>query len=287
MLAAFTSALVQFGCEEPPTGEELAGPPPPCAQCHKLTQPNKQVPAMAPREWMQAQGRGLVRKMTLILSDTREFSFNFPGRGYHPQYADAQCMQCHPVSGDGARHGISQYPLGARGLAFTPGQSCASSCHTWLGTLVKSEGFTSSKGTKPSYKGSLLPHDLLVGGGDAHGQIFFKGYTKPQGAAISIGRLKPGCVGCHSVRNDKHGTTAGCLECHKFGKITSKLHTAHVASITQGRATNDPSNAKLSTCDYCHGLSAATTTLKNAACYNCHLSGHQVLAKGGRPHFWP
>jgi hypothetical protein len=35
-------------------------------------------------------------------------------------------------------------------------------------------------------------------------------------------------------------------------------------------------------CGYCH----APSELFRAACYNCHLSGHQPFNDNGLPHYW-
>lgn len=275
------------GCSDAPDAPKPDDPPPRCDSCHLPAQRTTPKSAAAPREWMARMGRGLTRKMPLMPTPVKEFTLAFVKRGHHPAYKLSQCADCHPVSSQGARHGMAQYPRAVRAVAFSGGKSCASGCHQWLGKSVTSTGFKPATGTAPIYKGSLRPHDLLTAASDGHSRIYRQGYVKKKGDAITIRRIKPGCAGCHSVRNDKHGTTSGCVDCHEFGRTTSAQHKKHVDVIAEARAAVDPGNAKATTCDYCHGLSKTPTVLKNAACYNCHLSGHRVLGSNGKPHFWP
>jgi hypothetical protein len=278
-------------CEQPPeeTVEDNGGPPPLCDQCHKLKELQAPGATGAPAEHMRKAGLGLVRVMELMASDKMQYTFGFQERGNHPNYTLNQCSICHPVSAEGVRHGLSQYPPASRAKAFKP-ETCAPSCHSWLGTSVTSSGFTPKSGAAPTYAGSLRPGDLLAAASDGHALLFKKGYSKSAARVnrgIKVGRILTGCVGCHNTQTDKHGETPACLYCHTMGGSSGKLHGRHVSAITAGRAALDPGNAAASSCDYCHGFSSSTTTLKNAACYSCHLSGHQVMnPKTGKPHFW-
>ncbi len=280
-------ALLFAACQKPPEVEKL----PTCgkAGCHSVTALNAAISSAAPREHTAAKGEGLIRKAVLMPTKNKTFKLVYPRRGFHPEATTTgKCLSCHPVSAEGVRHGISQYPKAARALAFSGGKTCTTAkCHPWLKTSATSTGFTPAKGAAPVYKGSLRPHDLLTAGAqDGHGKIYAKGYVKPAKANILVGRLRPGCVSCHGTRNDKHGSMPGCMDCHKFGGMTGTVHMKHVSAISKGRATIDPANAKESGCNYCHQLEKPTK-LKNAACYNCHLSGHQVVdPKTERPHFW-
>jgi len=228
--------------------------------------------------------------MELMASDKMQYTFGFMERGHHPKYTLAECSTCHPVSAEGVRHGMSQYPATSRAKVFKPETCAKSTCHTWLGTSGTSTGFKPKSGAAPSYSGSLRPGDLLASATDGHAQLYKKGYSKSAAKTakgIKVGRIMPGCVGCHNTQTDKHGETPGCLDCHTMGGSTGKLHGRHVTAITSRRADIDPGNAAASSCDYCHGFSSTKTTLKNAACYSCHLSGHQVMSpKTRKPHFW-
>lgn len=280
------SAALAVGCQQPPAAEKV----PDCGKsgCHALPTLHTPISAAPPREHAAARGEGLIRKPVLMPSSSRAFKFIYPRRGHHPEeLTRGKCLSCHPVSSEGIRHGISQYPAASRKLAFKGGTSCAASCHSWLKASVTSTGFVPASGKAPVYKGSLRPHDLLTAGAKGgHGKIYASGYVKPEKADILMGRLRPGCVGCHGTRNDKHGSIPGCMDCHKFGGVSGAVHLKHVTAISKGRAALDSGNAKESGCNYCHQLEKPTK-LKNAACYNCHLSGHQVVdPKTGKPHFW-
>jgi hypothetical protein len=39
-------------------------------------------------------------------------------------------------------------------------------------------------------------------------------------------------------------------------------------------------------CAYCH-TELEPSPRSSAACYNCHLSGHQPMNAEGQAHFWP
>lgn len=292
MRTLFIAALVMVcACEEPPEEvvEDNGGPPPLCDQCHKLQELQTPGSTDAPAEHMRKAGVGLVRVMELMASANLQLTFGWVERGRHPKYTLKECSSCHPVSAEGVRHGMSQYPPESRANAFKP-ESCAASCHQWLGKSVTSAGFKPKSGAAPSYSGSIRPGDLLAAAGDGHALLYKKGYSKSAARVqkgIKVGRILPGCAGCHNTQSDKHGETPACLNCHTMGGSSGKLHGRHVTAITQKRAAIDPGNAAASTCDYCHGFSSTKTNLKNAACYSCHLSGHQVMnPKTGKPHFW-
>ena len=286
-LALAAYAMLIAGCQKPPAAEKL----PTCGKsgCHSIPALNTPLSSAPAREHTTQKGEGLVRKAVLMSTKNLTFKFVYPRRGYHPDgTTTGECLSCHPISSEGARHGISQYPKEARTVAFSGGKTCATAkCHPWLKTSVTSTGFTPATGAAPAYKGSARPHTLLTAGAKGgHGKIYRLGYVKPDKANILMGRLRPGCVGCHGTRNDKHGSMPGCMDCHKFGGVTGTVHKKHISAITKGRAAIDPGNASESGCNYCHQLEKANT-LKNAACYNCHLSGHQVMdPKTGKPHFW-
>ncbi len=276
-------------CDEPPVEEDNGGPPPLCDQCHKLTDLQAERSTVAPLEHMRKAGNGLVRIMELTASTKLQLSFSFSKRGHHSAFTLAQCAQCHPVSAEGVRHGMSQYPPTSRAAAFKP-ETCAASCHAWLKKSGTSTGFTPKSGSAPTFSGSLRPGDLLAAAAGGHGRIYKQGFNKSASKTvkgIKVGRILSGCVGCHNTQTDKHGETPGCLQCHTFGGSSGAMHKAHVDAITKDRATIDPGNAGSTSCDYCHGFSTGGGTLKSAACYSCHLSGHQVNEpKTGKPHFW-
>lgn len=275
-------------CEQPPEETDDGGPAPLCDQCHKLAELQAPVSAEAPAEHMRKQGMGLVRVMELMASPKPQLTFGFMERGNHPTYTLKQCADCHPVSAQGVRHGMSQYPRSSRAVAFKP-QTCASACHPWLKKSGSSVGFSPKTGTAPTYTGSLRPGDLLAASTDGHATVYKSGYSKAaaKNKGIKVGRILPGCVGCHNTQSDKHGETPACLNCHTLGGSSGTLHKAHVDAITKGRATIDPGNSAASSCDYCHGFSSTASKLKNAACYSCHLSGHQVMdPRTAKPHFW-
>ena len=259
---------------------------PECEQCHDMA--GLSAKSTEPvRAWIRAQGRGLTRKIVLISNGKFQFVFDFPKRGGHPEMDDDRCLECHPVSSEGIRHGIRQYGESARALAFTAGQSCAAQCHGWLSDTGTVSGFAPATGSAPAYTGSLRPHDLLSAHTRGHNKIYTEGYVKQEGEPIGFSRIQPGCAGCHNQHNDQHGTMTSCLDCHRFGGLSGDLHSAHVTLISQHREQIDPDNEDESGCNYCHGLDDSPGNLTNAACYNCHLSGHQPADSEGKAHFWP
>ena len=232
-IALAVCGVAVVGCQKPPAAEKL----PDCGKsgCHAVPALQDPISAAAPREHTAERGEGLIRKAVLMPSRNMTFKFVCPRRGHHPDgTTTGRCLTCHPVSSEGARHGISQYPEAVRALAFAGGKSCATaSCHPWLKTSVTSTGFSPATGAAPTYKGSLRPHALLTAGAQGgHGKIYKQGYVKPDGANILMGRLRPGCVGCHGTRNDKHGSMPGCMDCHRFGGSSGAVHAKHVKAIT-------------------------------------------------------
>lgn len=240
---------------------EQAAPPPRCEDCHKLSSLEAGKTDLPLREWTQEAGRGLVRKDVMMMTDTKQFIFKFPRRGRHDADGGGRCAGCHPASAQGIRHGLIQYPQSARPAAFKPGADCAASCHLW----IESE----------------RPADLLGAAENGHSRIYREGYRSPEkNENLNVTAINPGCAGCHNVKDEIHGTITECVECHAFGGTGGEIHKAHADAIAE-RGRDVPA------CNYCHNLQDDSTDLKNAACYNCHLSGHQPLDPEGKPHFWP
>ncbi|GMV39036.1 MAG: hypothetical protein AMXMBFR64_07520 [Myxococcales bacterium] len=88
--------------------------------------------------------------------------------------------------------------------------------------------------------------------------------------------------------SESHGAILGCLDCHAFGGPAAALHTAHVAVIADHMEDNDVDMAAMGAgpCGYCH-TELEPSPRSSAACYNCHLSGHQPMNAKGQAHFWP
>jgi hypothetical protein len=260
-----------------------------CNNCHDYSQLAEKKSTEAPREWTAKSGQGLTRKITLNFAADIAFSYRFPRRGNHTieTAGEPGCSTCHPMSTQGLRHGMSQYPLSTRSQLFTSQTDCGSACHDWLPASGTSVGYKPKEGTAPTYSGSLRPYELLTGANNRHAEIFKNGWVKVTGDPISIQRIKPGCGGCHTIIDERHGTMTECLDCHKFGGMSGAIHMAHLEAINQNRETIDPDHGTESSCNYCHGLNDSPTRLLNSACYNCHLSGHQPLDASGKVHFWP
>lgn len=271
------------GCWEKETPQEV----PDCGQCHDIAALAAPVSSAPLREWTALQGRGLVRRPVMMQTDAEAFHAPLPRRGNHTEMTPAHCVACHPVSEQGIRHGLRIYPRDARGRVFRTATDCAAACHGWLPEDATSTGFVPATGTPPEYVGSLRPHDLLTGTDNAHAAIYRDGFVRDGGYTLRISRLKPGCGGCHNVRDEFHGTINSCVQCHRFGDLSGRLHTTHTSAIEAGRDANDPAHATETSCSYCHGFGATDSDLKNAACYNCHLSGHQPMDDSGQAHFWP
>jgi hypothetical protein len=286
-LVVLASAILS-GCVE----DEAAAPSIACdtVMCHDLAQLTRPVSGadVSPREWALHAAEGLTDRPAFILLDRPIFGFTFPRRGHHVSQSLAECAACHPLSTEGIRHGIRQYPRSVRDWVFQRSTDCAGACHTWLPVQGTASGPAPATGDALRYQGSLRPSALLAQVDGAHARIYREGYVPENGAtSISFAQLRPGCGGCHNAQNENHGSLSQCLDCHRFGGQSGPRHEAHVQAILDRRAQNDPGNADLSACDYCHGFAETPTPLKNAACYNCHLSGHQPLDASGKPHFWP
>lgn len=271
------------GCGDDPAPQQV----PDCTQCHDIAALTAPVSSEPLREWTTLQGRGLVRRPVMIQTSADAFDAPLPRRGNHTEMTPAQCVACHPVSEQGIRHGLRIYPREARNQVFRSATDCARSCHGWLPDEAISIGFTPASGTPPEYSGSLRPHELLTGGDNAHAAIYRDGFVRDGGFTLLLSQLKPGCGGCHNVRNEFHGTINSCVQCHRFGDTSGRLHITHTDAIEAGRDANDPDHATEMGCSYCHGFGNLESDLKNAACYNCHLSGHQPLNDAGQAHFWP
>jgi hypothetical protein len=120
-----------------------------------------------------------------------------------------------------------------------------------------------------------------------HTQVWQQGYRAAAGA-MKIGVLNAGCGACHHAQSEKHGEVPNCLTCHPFGGSQGEAHKAHLDRITAHADDIDPKRpAQMSPCAYCHYESDTAASRSNAACYNCHLSGHQPLDGTGKAHFWP
>jgi hypothetical protein len=169
------------------------------------------------------------------------------------------------------------------------GQACATAqCHPWLGAATTATGFADASGKPRDWTGSLRPADLLAASTGAHHDLWLAGGRPQNPDAIGFLAFRPGCGACHTLGSDAHGQVPGCLDCHRFGGAQGPLHQAHVKAISAGQATNDPEGAKQGLlCEYCHAAESGITPLGRAACYNCHLSGHQPLDDQGQARFWP
>jgi len=262
-----------------------------CQRCHvldnlgrKLSDDNAGI-----REWMAAQGTGLVRSDPAFPVPGIVFALPWPERGWHGE--DSRnidtCSDCHPVEENGIGHGVRTYPENARELAFAGGESCADGCHGWLAESVVSEGFRNGLGKVPVFNGSLRPEALLESGGNAHSDLFKKG-AHPEELPMKIASFNAGCGGCHNVASESHGAIPSCVGCHSFkGTEGEKLRASIVAHIEKHVVDNDPDRPGDSACIYCHRQDESDPERSNRACYNCHLSGHQPLNGDGDPHFWP
>lgn len=256
--------------------------PPACDGCHDLAALAESTPGegVGAREWTAEAGRGLVLRPTFVPGEER-YALEWPRRGRHDAEALADCGACHPVAHDGTGHGLRRYP--PAGDVAPPDDACAS-CHEWLPADGVSVGFTPASGDAPIYAGSLRPLDLLATGADAHALLFRDGF-EPGGPGSSVAvSIAPGCTGCHAISSPEHGAIPSCTDCHAFGTpdAPGSLHVIHAAMIGVRRERNDPADAKLADCAYCHGWDAPPDGPHRMACYGCHLSGHRSEAT-----FWP
>jgi len=193
---------------------------------------------------------------------------------------------CHPVDENGIGHGVRAYPESARDTAFVGGESCAGECHGWLANPVEVTGFEEWGGFS-TFDGHLDPEDLLAGADNAHSELWKVGFV-PENMEMKISSFNAGCGGCHNVKSEAHGATVTCTDCHAMASDENvELHNAHVSYIAAHVLTLANELADVPACAFCHREDGAPEAVSNAACYNCHLSGHQPLNAEGSPHFWP
>jgi len=260
-----------------------------CTACHTTTDLTKSLSneTAGPREWVSDAATGLLRDDPAIPSASVSLKFEWPSRGRHPEEAlePGACAECHPVDDNGLGHGVRTFPPTARTRAFEGGKSCGQECHAWLNEEVTAAGFVDVDGKTPEYTGSLRPSALLGAVETAHTKLWQSGSVPDPELEMKIAHFNPGCGGCHHVASESHGYAPGCTDCHRFiGKKGKPLHENHVLYVMEGQAEKDR-DGSVTACGYCH-MEEAGKTRGNAACYNCHLSGHQPLDGNGRPHFW-
>ena len=260
-----------------------------CSLCHNyddLSAEHSNEDA-GPKEWLAENGLGLVRfEKALPEPGLQQLASPWPDRGRHSESDLADCFSCHPVDELGHGHGIKTFSESARSSVFQGETNCAGACHAWLKDSVTTEGFENAQGETASYSGSIRPEDLLSVGNSMHRTIWKEGYYIPN-ESIKIAMFHPGCGGCHQVAEESHGTIPECLQCHNFQGSTGELHTKHMQAIQNHVDANDPEGAQLTGCIYCHRADGVDNERPNAACRNCHLSGHQPLDENGNAHFWP
>ena len=266
-----------------------------CDICHEIpTLSERRDPDdLAPGDWIGAHGEGLVRYAPSLPVDAAlHFEIRWPRRGSHLTAEDG-CFDCHPVYADGRGHSVHQYPTDGLELAHQPGGTdCAEECHLWLGESHHASGFPDASGATVVTDVSGRPADLLEGADNGHARIWRDGYQGEESGASQFVKLLPsGCGGCHNLGSERHGGIATCSDCHKFESLDAELHINHVAAVSAGQASNDPSNPTRSPCLYCHNFNeidaSEPDTVYRGACYNCHLSGHQPVNADGEAHFWP
>ncbi len=274
------------GPAEPWAGYDVPPPAPlevDCNHCHKdLTLPNPSYSGA--RAWLAAKGLGMRRLDPIFPAPGTRFILDWPERGGHDLAADQKCSTCHPVRNeDGLGHGLRTYPK--PGEVFAKEVDCAASCHTWLPAEAS---ITQPFGVGAGWQGSLRPAALLKGASGGHGTIWRKGLRPEDQKAFMVPAFGPGCGGCHNLASEDHGSIVGCMDCHVLSAGKVDQHALHVGLITTWQAAMDPKGyaAKTKACDYCHVNVNGRTELSAAACYNCHLSGHQPLNADGKAHFW-
>jgi hypothetical protein len=234
---------------------------------------------------MEQHGQGLVRYTPAITDAATHLAFPWARRGSHPDSMLTGidgCGLCHPVDDNGIGHGLRIYNPDPAVPPFQGGSSCAGACHTWIPDDAVVTGFTPIGSDAPSYAGSLRPVDLLNGTETAHTTLWKKGFQPEM--AMKIASFQPGCGGCHNIADEAHGAIQSCLKCHKMSGSGQPLHDQMVTAITNDKEQIDP-DGNVSACAYCH-FEDGTDHRSNAACYNCHLSGHQPMDASGKPHFW-
>ncbi|MBI4728862.1 MAG: hypothetical protein HY775_05090 [Acidobacteria bacterium] len=227
-------------------------------------------PVVSQRAWMSEKGAGKGEwKSRGVHSDAslgRCFDCHNPGPN------DGTCVFCHSELGPRWQDGTEgvlrphewaerlAYPSGAD--PTKPGVNCGEGCHAWVDGEVSQAGFTNASGDpeQTTYRGTIRAGELLAGSKTAHRGIF----------------QEKGCAGCHDPK--VHGAIKSCIACHDFKifadpavNATSK-HLTHIPLRTAEQPLADPENfqKRVLVCNYCHG----STSLQNASCWNCHLSGH-------------
>ena len=275
VLAASIAAMV--GC----TKKEEVDPGPGCDECHELAGLEQERSSGSLAEWLMLIGEGLVRKPIFPVLQLPHLGLRLPQRGHHTP--GSTCGDCHPTgSGPGARHGERRYPTEALGALFEPGTGCASSeCHPWLGD-VEITGFGNG-----GFTGSQDPFSLLTGASNKHRQIFEEGFhVEGRDTSLRIASIRAGCGACHNNFHGDHGGLPDCTDCHVFQYDSNGgLHAQHTESIAATIDERHPDGPGQSSCLFCHGFAADSHEFYRAACYNCHLSGHQPSA-GGIPQLW-
>ena len=264
-----------------------------CYNCHDayVLTVSRSDESLGVKEWLQAGGQGLVMVPAYNPPPLFMYVLEWPSRGRHVFDLDTgDCAQCHPIYNNVENHSNSMYPPEVQRLLYLGGADCASNCHAWLDSRVGSKGFVSDTGTTPTYSGTLDPYTLLTDVKNAHSNIFLYGFRITQDDPdLDMRSLNAGCGGCHNWDGPRHGHIADCTDCHVFDPtLTSGVHQKHIDMINATRARIDPGDAGMPACAYCHGFSDTTANhvLSDAACYNCHLSGHQPMGADGMPQFW-
>ena len=247
-----------------------------CANCHALADLG-QAPAGKPmgwREWTLEHGTGLIRQDPAFPDPVTHFVLPWPERGFHDEdeLQEDRCLDCHPVDSWGIGHG---------------GETCAGSCHSWLPAMITTRGPVPAQGQPVEYKGSMRPETLLEAVEGAHQQLW-KGGLRPENLPMKIASFNLGCGGCHNVSSESHGHVPACTQCHKIcGPDGQEIRDRMLEAIAARRKELDPEHSEMSACGYCHPQGDPYQQVGQAACYNCHLSGHQPVDKEGQPHFWP
>jgi len=255
---------------------------PSCLTCHSQSEITRVLSDedAGPREWMNQAGTGLTRAVPLIPLKSEEYVLEWPRRGRHPDYDSRDCCTCHLTDASGLGHGSRTYP---------DPEECQGRCHAWLKPEIKSSGFAIPGGDSLTYSGPAEPETLLSAAENRHAQIFREGYQRPEGNSdrIKVSQLSAGCRGCHNHFFPDHGSISACTDCHSFDTPDQGAgHLKHLAYISARQTELNPAAAGGEACVYCHGLSPGADTFYRAACYNCHLSGHQPLNPEGQAHFW-
>ncbi len=257
-----------------------------CSACHELPALGTAVESSALpwSSWLEKAGRGLVRVAPAVPEAGVHLGLSWARRGVHPADAlsDGACDSCHPVDAQGIGHGVRAYPEAAAKLAFAGGESCGGTCHSWLPEDLAMAPFGDDG---PSWQGSARPADLLTAGDNAHSKLWQEGFVASvTSLSLKMSQYRPGCGGCHNLADESHGAMLSCLDCHKLTDGDGNTHSQHIAIIGSRLEQRNPTGPA-SACAYCH-MDDDYAQVGRAACYNCHLSGHQPLAPTGGAHFW-